>query len=57
MPTVRHDSFTVHRDAGTYLVISVPWSSRGLSRSALDDPAQGVTLAEHADDVHRLLVR
>ncbi|MFD1540373.1 alpha/beta fold hydrolase [Nonomuraea guangzhouensis] len=33
----------------------VTYDRRGLSRSTLDDPAQGVTLAEHADDVHRLL--
>lgn len=33
----------------------VTYDRRGLSRSTLDDPAQGVSLAEHADDVHRLL--
>ncbi|MGP3959851.1 alpha/beta fold hydrolase [Nonomuraea sp. 3N208] len=33
----------------------VTYDRRGLSRSTLDDPARGVTLAEHADDVHRLL--
>jgi pimeloyl-ACP methyl ester carboxylesterase len=33
----------------------VTYDRRGLSRSALDNPAQGVTLAQHADDVHRLL--
>jgi pimeloyl-ACP methyl ester carboxylesterase len=34
----------------------VTYDRRGLSRSTLDDPAQGVTLAQHADDVHRLLL-
>jgi len=33
----------------------VTYDRRGLSRSTLDDPARGATLAEHADDVHRLL--
>jgi pimeloyl-ACP methyl ester carboxylesterase len=33
----------------------VTYDRRGLSRSTLDDPARGVTLVEHADDVHRLL--
>ncbi|MGK5556346.1 alpha/beta fold hydrolase [Actinomadura kijaniata] len=33
----------------------VTYDRRGLSRSTLDDPAGGVTLAEHADDVHHLL--
>lgn len=33
----------------------VTYDRRGLSRSALDDPARGVTLAAHADDLHRLL--
>ncbi|MCQ9179623.1 alpha/beta hydrolase [Streptomyces sp. IBSBF 2953] len=33
----------------------VTYDRRGLSRSLLDDPEQGVTLAEHAEDVHRLL--
>ncbi|OLT38192.1 hydrolase [Actinomadura sp. CNU-125] len=33
----------------------VTYDRRGLSRSVLDDPAGGVTLDEHADDVHRLL--
>lgn len=31
------------------------YDRRGLSRSAMADPARGVTMAEHADDVHRLL--
>jgi pimeloyl-ACP methyl ester carboxylesterase len=33
----------------------VTYDRRGLSRSTLDDPAQGVSLAAHADDAHRLL--
>ncbi|MGN9839737.1 alpha/beta fold hydrolase [Nonomuraea sp. H19] len=36
-----------------YTVIT--YDRRGLSRSTLTDPAQGVTLAQHADDVHHLL--
>lgn len=35
----------------------VTYDRRGLSRSVLDDPARGATMAEHADDVHRLLAR
>ncbi|GAA3142752.1 alpha/beta fold hydrolase [Nonomuraea roseoviolacea] len=35
----------------------VTYDRRGLSRSTLDDPDQGVTIAEHADDVHRLLAQ
>lgn len=41
------------RLAGDHTVVT--YDRRGLSRSTLDDPAQGVTLAQHADDVHRLL--
>ncbi|MEU9873179.1 alpha/beta hydrolase [Actinomadura sp. NPDC048021] len=33
----------------------VTYDRRGLSRSVPDDPAAGVSLAAHADDVHRLL--
>lgn len=33
----------------------VTYDRRGLSRSVLDDPARGATLAEHTDDVHLLL--
>ncbi|MET9890492.1 alpha/beta hydrolase [Streptomyces sp. NPDC006465] len=33
----------------------VTYDRRGLSRSVLDDPARGVTLDEHVDDVYRLL--
>ncbi|WP_049558988.1 alpha/beta fold hydrolase [Nonomuraea sp. SBT364] len=33
----------------------VTYDRRGLSRSTLDDPARGVRMAEHGDDVHRLL--
>ncbi|MFI6517512.1 alpha/beta fold hydrolase [Spirillospora sp. NPDC050679] len=33
----------------------VTYDRRGLSRSTLDDHERGATLAEHADDVHRLL--
>ena len=33
----------------------VTYDRRGLSRSRLVDPTRGVTMAEHADDVHRLL--
>ncbi|MEV4222226.1 alpha/beta hydrolase [Nonomuraea sp. NPDC049725] len=39
--------------ADAYTVIT--YDRRGLSRSTLDDPGNGVTMAEHADDVHRLL--
>ncbi|MEU4547153.1 alpha/beta fold hydrolase [Nonomuraea dietziae] len=39
--------------AGDYTVVT--YDRRGLSRSTLDDPGQGVTLAQHADDIHRLL--
>ncbi|NEC63523.1 alpha/beta hydrolase [Streptomyces sp. SID9727] len=38
-----------------YTVVS--YDRRGLSRSTLADPAQGVTMEQHADDVHRLLAR
>ncbi|TDW22419.1 alpha/beta fold hydrolase [Kribbella kalugense] len=31
------------------------YDRRGLSRSRLDNPAGGATIADHADDVHRLL--
>ncbi|UJP11034.1 alpha/beta hydrolase [Microbacterium sp. KUDC0406] len=33
----------------------VTYDRRGLSRSRLDDPHRGPTMADHADDVHRLL--
>ncbi|GAA4628761.1 alpha/beta hydrolase [Actinoallomurus vinaceus] len=33
----------------------VTYDRRGLSRSTLDDAGAGVTIAEHADDAHRLL--
>ncbi|MFJ9519606.1 alpha/beta fold hydrolase [Kitasatospora sp. NPDC101801] len=33
----------------------VTYDRRGLSRSRPDDPERGASLAEHADDVHRLL--
>ncbi|MET7463692.1 alpha/beta hydrolase [Nonomuraea sp. NPDC005501] len=33
----------------------ITYDRRGLSRSTLDDPAGGATVAEHTDDVHRLL--
>ncbi|WP_406319374.1 alpha/beta hydrolase [Streptosporangium sp. NBC_01639] len=36
-----------------YTVLS--YDRRGLSRSTLDDPTRGASMAEHADDVHRLL--
>ncbi|MFE6971267.1 alpha/beta fold hydrolase [Isoptericola sp. NPDC057653] len=39
--------------ADSYTVVT--YDRRGLSRSRLDDPVRGATLAEHADDVHRLL--
>lgn len=35
----------------------VTYDRRGLSRSALAAPDRGVTMEEHADDVHRLLAR
>ncbi|WP_254715401.1 alpha/beta fold hydrolase [Actinomadura sp. NAK00032] len=43
----------VDRLAADYTVIT--YDRRGLSRSTPDDPDRAVTLAEHADDVHRLL--
>lgn len=43
----------VARLTDSYSVIT--YDRRGLSRSRLDAPEQGATLAEHADDVHRLL--
>ncbi|MGP3920511.1 alpha/beta fold hydrolase [Nonomuraea sp. 10N515B] len=39
--------------ANAYTVVT--YDRRGLSRSTIDDPTRGVTLIEHADDVHRLL--
>ncbi|WP_214321321.1 alpha/beta fold hydrolase [Nonomuraea sediminis] len=36
-----------------YTVIT--YDRRGLSRSVMDDPEGGVTMRDHADDVHRLL--
>jgi len=33
----------------------VTYDRRGLSRSSIDVPAEGLTLATHGDDVHRLL--
>ncbi|TVL87425.1 alpha/beta fold hydrolase [Streptomyces sp. SAJ15] len=45
-------------DLVTHLVDSftvVTYDRRGLSRGRLDTPGRGATLAEHADDVHRLL--
>lgn len=39
--------------AGDHTVIT--YDRRGLSRSTLDDPAGGATMADHADDVHHLL--
>ncbi|WP_432924167.1 alpha/beta fold hydrolase [Microbispora sp. CA-135349] len=33
----------------------ITYDRRGLSRSALDDPGRGATMADHVDDVHRLL--
>ncbi|WP_037671660.1 alpha/beta fold hydrolase [Streptomyces griseus] len=39
--------------ADSYTVVT--YDRRGLSRSRLDAPELGATLAEHADDVHRLL--
>ncbi|GAA1269124.1 putative hydrolase YraK [Planotetraspora silvatica] len=46
------------RDLVDHLVAGytvVTYDRRGLSRSTLDDPAAGATVAEHADDVRRLL--
>ncbi|MQY05759.1 alpha/beta fold hydrolase [Actinomadura macrotermitis] len=39
--------------AGAFTVVT--YDRRGLSRSTLDDPARPVTMADHADDVARLL--
>ncbi len=33
----------------------VTYDRRGLSRSVLDDPGRGATMADHVDDVHHLL--
>ncbi|MEU8308037.1 alpha/beta hydrolase [Actinomadura sp. NPDC048955] len=43
----------VDRLVSDYTVVT--YDRRGLSRSVLDVPARGVSLAAHADDVHRLL--
>ncbi|GGV30956.1 putative hydrolase YraK [Actinomadura cremea] len=43
----------VDRLVADYTVVT--YDRRGLSRSVPDAPAQGVSLAQHADDVHRLL--
>ncbi|MEV0970044.1 alpha/beta fold hydrolase [Microtetraspora glauca] len=43
----------VDRISDDYTVVT--YDRRGLSRSTLDDPSRGVTLAEHAEDVHHLL--
>ncbi|WP_406159022.1 alpha/beta hydrolase [Streptomyces sp. NBC_00882] len=43
----------VARLADSYTVVT--YDRRGLSRSRLDNPGRGATLAEHAEDVHRLL--
>ncbi|WP_327356967.1 alpha/beta fold hydrolase [Streptomyces sp. NBC_01304] len=43
----------VDRLTDRYTVVT--YDRRGLSRSTIDDPARGVTMAAHADDVHRLL--
>lgn len=39
--------------AGTYTVLT--YDRRGLSRSRLEEPGRATSLAEHAQDVHRLL--
>ncbi|MFC4536877.1 alpha/beta fold hydrolase [Sphaerisporangium dianthi] len=43
----------VDRLTDAYTVVT--YDRRGLSRSVMEDPGRGVTMAEHADDVHRLL--
>ncbi|MFI6818990.1 alpha/beta fold hydrolase [Nonomuraea sp. NPDC050328] len=43
----------VNQLTDSYTVVT--YDRRGLSRSALTTPGQGVTLAQHADDVHHLL--
>ncbi|MES9543227.1 MULTISPECIES: alpha/beta hydrolase [unclassified Actinomadura] len=43
----------VDRLVADYTVVT--YDRRGLSRSVLDDPSRGASLADHADDVHRLL--
>ncbi|MEV6285709.1 alpha/beta hydrolase [Kribbella sp. NPDC051770] len=45
----------VDRLVGDFRVIT--YDRRGLSRSRLDEPGQGVTLADHAYDVHLLLAK
>ncbi|MDI2130655.1 alpha/beta fold hydrolase [Yinghuangia seranimata] len=39
--------------ADAYTVLT--YDRRGLSRSRVEDPASGASIAQHADDVHRLL--
>ncbi|MGW5684011.1 alpha/beta fold hydrolase [Nonomuraea sp. NPDC003754] len=43
----------VDRLVGDFTVVT--YDRRGLSRSALDDPAVTISMAEHAEDVHRIL--
>jgi pimeloyl-ACP methyl ester carboxylesterase len=44
----------VDRLADSYTVLS--YDRRGLSRSTLEHPEHGATIADHAEDVHRLLL-
>ncbi|WP_336211606.1 alpha/beta fold hydrolase [Nonomuraea sp. LPB2021202275-12-8] len=43
----------IDRLVSDYTVVT--YDRRGLSRSTPEDPTQGATMTEHADDVHRLL--
>lgn len=43
----------VRRLTDDYTVVT--YDRRGLSRSTLDDPARGASMADHVEDVHRLL--
>ncbi|MEU4744893.1 alpha/beta hydrolase [Actinosynnema sp. NPDC023658] len=49
----RRSTDLVDRLVDAYTVVT--YDRRGLSRSAVADPARPVTMADHADDVHRLL--
>lgn len=51
------DRSTDLADALVHRYTVVTYDRRGLSRSTLRDPGQQVTMARHADDVHRILAQ